>query len=131
MDHFEGAENEDHYDISFYDMNWNRLNVRYGEHESDDIPKPPHLEEMLRIAKVLSKGFPFVRVDFFDTDDQLYIAELTFYPGGGLTPYNPLDFDKTLGDLFVLPEQNLQSQVCLTAEMFLQRMRQYKRGCNL
>lgn len=104
MDHFKGGENGDDYAISFYDTNWNKLNVKYGKHENDDIPKPPHLEEMLRIAKVLSKGFPFVRVDFFDTDDQLYVAELTFYPGGGLVPYNPLGFDKALGNQFVLPE---------------------------
>ena len=75
--------------------------------KNDDIPKPIHLEEMIRICKVLSKDFPFVRVDFFDTDDKLYVAELTFYPGGGNTPYNPIDFDKLLGDMFILPPSNL------------------------
>lgn len=107
MDHFKGGENGDDYAISFYDMNWNKLNVKYGKHENGDIPKPPHLEEMLRIAKVLSKDFPFVRVDFFDTDDQLYVAELTFYPGGGLSSYQPKEFDKLLGNQFILPEPTL------------------------
>ena len=107
MDHFKGGSNSDDYAIAFYDLEWNKMNVRYGKHKNDDIPKPIHLEEMIRICKVLSKDFPFVRVDFFDTDDKLYVAELTFYPGGGNTPYHPIDFDKLLGDMFILPPSNL------------------------
>lgn len=107
MDHFKAGENANDYAISFYDINWNAMNVKYGKHVNGDIPKPLHLEEMLRICKVLSKDFPFVRVDFFDTDDKLYVAELTFYPGGGNTPYEPLSFDEELGEQFTLPKPNL------------------------
>lgn len=107
MDHFKSGENTKRYTISFYDMAWNRMNVKYGDHENGDVPKPPHLEQMLQICKVLAKDFPFVRVDFFDTDEKLYVAELTFYPGGGHTPYHPAEFDKTLGEQFTLPKKNL------------------------
>ncbi len=107
MDHFKNGTNADDYAISFYDLEWNKLDVKYGKHKSEDIPKPIHLEEMLRICRVLSQDFPFARVDFFDTDDKLYVAEITFYPGGGNTPYHPLDFDKMLGDLFILPKSNI------------------------
>lgn len=72
------------YPVSFYDLNWNQLDVKYGNHRTEFIPKPPHFEEMKEIATKLSQGFPFIRVDFFDTPDKLYMAELTFYPGGGL-----------------------------------------------
>lgn len=30
------------------------------------------------------------------------MAELTFYPGGGLTQYYPVEFNKLLGDMFEL-----------------------------
>lgn len=100
QDHF----GKDGSHISFYDMEWNKMDVKYGNHIVGDAPKPKHYEEMVAIAKKLSVGFPFIRVDFFDTDDKLYVAELTFNPGGGVTKYHPESFNKKLGDLFVLPE---------------------------
>lgn len=90
--------------IVFYDLEWNKLDVRYGQHRNDiPIEKPYHLDQMVEWAKVPSKGFPFVRVDFFDTKDALYLAEMTFYPGGGGTPFYPESFNRELGELFVLP----------------------------
>ena len=93
---------DDHYPISFYDMEWNMLDVQYGKHRKEYIPQPQHFEEMKEIANKLCQGFPFIRVDFFDTPDKLLMAELTFYPGGGLTPYHPESFNKQLGDMFDL-----------------------------
>lgn len=101
IDHFPGQLSH----ISFYDLNWNRLDVQYGEHPMNNVEKPKHYEDMLKIAEKLSVDFPFVRVDFFDTEEKLYLAELTLYPGGGFTPYHPESFDKELGDLFILPKR--------------------------
>jgi len=89
--------------ITFYDLNWKKLDVQYGNHEVGDLPKPKHFEEMITISKKLSQGFPFIRIDFFNTEDKLLVAEMTLYPGGGLTPYHPKSFDETLGHLFKLP----------------------------
>lgn len=91
--------------ISFYDLEWNKMNVKYGSHINCEAPCPKHYREMLDLAKILAKEFPFVRVDFFDTEDKLYVAELTFTPGGGVTKYNPESFNRTLGDLFILPKE--------------------------
>lgn len=102
MDHFM----EEDYPITFYDLDWNKLEVQYGKHKVGDAPKPKHWEEMKVLAQKLSQGFPFIRVDFFDTEDRLYIAELTFYPGGGMTPYYPVSFNHKLGDLFILPNNS-------------------------
>ena len=98
-------ETED-YPITFYDLEWNRMDVKYGKHLNEEQDKPYHFKEMIEISKILSKEFPFVRVDFFDTKDKLLMAELTFYPGGGNTPYDPISFDKELGDLFIFPQVN-------------------------
>ncbi|MDD7303683.1 MAG: ATP-grasp fold amidoligase family protein [Prevotellaceae bacterium] len=98
-DHFD----KQNYPITFYDMNWSRLDVKYGLHVNNDVPKPPHFDDMKRIAEVLSNEFPFIRVDFFDTDEKLYVAELTFCPGGGCTKYDPISFNQELGDLLELP----------------------------
>ncbi len=101
--------NDDYYPITYYDLNWNKMPVRSGNHKNDDIDCPLHFEEMLQYARTLSAGFPFVRVDFFDTADQLYLAEMTFYPGTGYVRYIPNSFNKTMGDLFVLPKRNART----------------------
>ena len=79
------------------------MDVKYGNHLNTAIPEPKHLKQMVEIAKKLSVGFPFIRVDFFDTPNKLFVAELTFYPGGGFTQYHPTSFNKVLGDMFQLP----------------------------
>lgn len=99
QDHF-GKEGSH---ISFYDLDWNKMDVKYGNHIVGDAPKPKHYDEMVEIAEKLSVGFPFIRVDFFDTDEKLFVAEMTFNPGGGVTKYHPDSFNKKMGDLFKLP----------------------------
>ena len=89
--------------FTFYDLNWNKLDVTSGHHPNYDVPHPHHFNEMLEIAKVLSKGFPHVRVDFFDTDKKLYVAEMTFYTGSGYSYYEPQSFNEQMGELFKLP----------------------------
>lgn len=101
IEHFQ----DEYYPITYYSTNWEKLDVRSGKHRTDDIPHPAHLEQMIAYAKALSKPFPFVRVDFFDTPNKLYLAELTFYPGGGFFKYTPSSYDDKLGALFILPNQ--------------------------
>ena len=62
-------------------------------------------EEMVEISKNLSKNIPFVRVDLYQVDDQVYFSELTFHPCGGLTPFvNPED-DTVIGEMLKLPKK--------------------------
>lgn len=103
-DHFKNGENSSVYPIAFLDLDWNVMDVSYGAHTTNPhVGKAYHLQEMIQIAEKLSKDFIFVRVDFFDTEDKLYLAEMTFYPGGGATAYQPESFDKKMGDMLQLP----------------------------
>lgn len=102
-DHFKDSVNGKDYPISFFDLDWNLMNVSYGEHAVKQVHKPERFDEMIELSKKLSEDFPFVRVDFFQTSERLYIAEMTFYPGGGFVPYHPQEFDQQMGELFALP----------------------------
>lgn len=92
--------------LTFFDREWNRLpferHYRASEHE---IPKPRHYEQMLRLAETLAQDFIFVRVDFYDLNDQIYFGELTFYPGGGLEEFSPEEWDFRIGDALKLPDK--------------------------
>lgn len=104
-EHFKDGKNTAVHPVTFFDKEWNVMDVTYGEQPRNPAAaKPKHMEEMIRIARLLSKEFPFVRVDFFDTEEKLYLAELTFYPGGGLTAYHPQSFNEKLGNMLPLPK---------------------------
>lgn len=89
---------------NFYDVTWNNLKVTSDAPACDrEIPKPENFNEMMQVAKILSKDFPFVRVDLYNVSGKIYFGELTFYPWSGYVPFTPDEFDFTLGELFVLP----------------------------
>jgi hypothetical protein len=46
-----------------------------------------------------------MRVDFYEIDGQLYIGELTLYPGGGFAPFYPDEWDREIGAWLKLPNQ--------------------------
>ena len=87
----------------FFDENWKlrRYNKRGKEAPEDfTLPKPLNVDRMFEIARMLSKGIPFVRVDLYNVDGKIYFGELTFYPWSGYVKFVPQEFDKTLGRLF-------------------------------
>lgn len=55
---------------------------------------------MIELARILSKDFPFVRVDLYNVDGKIYFGELTFYPASGYGFFNPDSFDFELGKQF-------------------------------
>ena len=69
---------------------------------SKKLAMPQHLDEMVEMAKRLSKNIPFVRVDFYEIDGNVYFGELTFYPAGGMGIFVPKQTDLEFGELLIL-----------------------------
>lgn len=65
---------------------------------------PSDFPEMLELSTVLSKDFPFVRVDFFHGENRLILGELTFTPANGFGKY-PESILNNLGEKLILPKQ--------------------------
>ena len=72
-----------------YDIDWKLTDgIRPGWHpRRREIPKPKHYQRMLEIAQILSKDFPYCRVDLYEADNQVYFGELTFTPQANLMNY--------------------------------------------
>ena len=108
------SERRENLKVTFFDLNWKRLPfTRKYPTSSKKIEKPYNFDLMLNLSKKLSNDFPFVRVDFFCLDKQLYIGELTFVPGAGYEKFEPLEWDKKLGDLLQFPKISLFSKIKL------------------
>jgi hypothetical protein len=91
----------------FYDLNWNpmKLSMTYPN-SGKIILKPDTLQEMIALAKKLSRPFPFVRVDLYSVDNKVYFGELTFTPANGISTFHPQDYDLRLGQLVDLEKYN-------------------------
>lgn len=90
----------------FYDSNWNKLPFKRPGMSSDiEIPKPQLLDEMIQIARIFSKGIPFLRVDLYEISRKIYFGELTFFPAGGFEAFEPEEWDEKIGEWLVLPQR--------------------------
>lgn len=85
----------------YFDLDWNPSPVFkfVDDMEVEKFPRPESLEEMLSYAEILSKPFPFVRVDFYEVDGKVYFGELTFTPTGCLGTYYTEKADLELGEM--------------------------------
>lgn len=95
--------------LNFYDLDWNLLPfTRKYPNSKEPLKKPKNFDKMVEIANKLAEPFPFVRVDFYESADgnDIYVGELTFYPGGGYETFEPMEWDYRLGDMLELPEAN-------------------------
>lgn len=96
-----------HAKLFSYDLEWNRIVLLNGEEKTLErqFDKPKNLSKMLDYARILSKPFPYVRVDFYEVDGKLYIGELTFTPYGNIMTYYKDEVLKDMGDKLILPEK--------------------------
>ena len=67
---------------NFYDMKWNFLNFHClsEPHPTKNFSRPKFFGLMKKYAKILSKDFIFVRVDFYELENEIRLGELTFTP---------------------------------------------------
>ena len=99
-----------------YDINWNRLHFIWVENanemmfekyeQSASIPMPKNYEEMKRLASLIAKDFPLVRVDFYDAKEGLFIGEITLHHGSAHDRFYPESYDLFYGEKLLLPSKN-------------------------
>jgi hypothetical protein len=101
---------------NIYDKNWNPLHFTWGAKSKEvdkirgeEIAPPDSLAEMIRLAKQLSKDFPYVRVDFYDVDGRIYFGEITQHHGGGGDNMRPFEWDEKFGAMIQLPKPNVKN----------------------
>lgn len=89
---------------NFYDMDFKILDINHGyPRRTPEFDKPENFELMKTLATKLSQGIPFVRVDFFDVNGNVFFAEFTFYDWAGLKPFADFKYDELVGSWLKLP----------------------------
>lgn len=92
-------------EMAFYNLEWEKQNFnRDGVKDIITKEEPPKkLKEMIEKAKILSKDFLFVRVDFYEVENHLYFGEMTFTPSSGFGIWKPNSIDEKLGKYLKIP----------------------------
>lgn len=92
---------------NLYSIEWDLLpfSFNYPSHPECHFDKPSKLDEMVELARKLSKDLPFSRIDFYWVNGKILFGEITFFPASGLGLFNPPKWDTILGDWISLPEK--------------------------
>ena len=90
----------------FYNLKWEKQPFYYDHPLYDkELEKPNNFEEMIKIAKLLCKDFPFVCVDLYRLNDgTIYFGEMTFTRSSGTGHWNDDKYNLMFGNMLKLPK---------------------------
>lgn len=95
--------------FDWYDMNLEHLPVKSkGYENANKVIEPfPEWEQMKEVARKLSEGIPYVRVDLYLVNHKIFFGELTFFHDGGAVALEPKEWENTFGSWIQLPEKKI------------------------
>ena len=88
--------------INIYHFNWTKANIELNKENyilTNRFEKPINLQKMIDYSKLLSSGFCFCRVDFYEVKGVLYLGEITFTPFNAHMTYKTKEMEIYLGNL--------------------------------
>ncbi len=99
-----GLENHKTARISFINMDWTFASYKRVDYKEFDVlpEKPKTFDEMVTIARKLSTGFKFLRVDLYEINGEVYFSELTFSPNSGCMVFKDPSSDVEIGKMLAL-----------------------------
>jgi len=84
--------------FDFFDPDFNKLPLKqYYPNSNKNLKKPENLNDMIEVAKKLSKDIPHVRVDLYNDNGKIYFGEMTFYHFSGARKFEPEKYDEIFG----------------------------------
>lgn len=87
-----------HGDIMYYRMDDTEYNL-YNVKANLNYKKPVNFSQMVEYARLLSKPFKFVRCDFYEINNIVYLGELTFTPGACVFKYKNKKDNYKVGEM--------------------------------
>lgn len=94
--------------LDYYTPEWKKADLQRidADISTKDVEKPEKLEEMLFIARELSKNMYYARIDLYYVKGKIYFGEITLYPTGGFSTFTRYEDDLLLGSYIKLPTDN-------------------------
>jgi hypothetical protein len=90
----------------FFRPDWQHIPLSAGPPWAQPVPpRPALLTDMIKLAEILGADTDFVRVDLYDVDGRIVFGELTSFPAGGDSPFDPESFDEEFGRPWTVPRR--------------------------
>lgn len=92
--------------FDYFDMNLKHLDVKSKGHLqnlNNLHPNIPNFSLMQDLARKLSEGFPFIRIDFYNINGHVYFGEMTFFHDDAVVPLKPKEWNLKFGQMIELP----------------------------
>jgi len=89
----------------FFDEKWELARINpdgIAAYDGFSLPEPAQLPNMLNCSAILSRPFPFVRIDYYVVNNDLYFGEMTFTPSAGLDKNRLPETDLLFGSMIDL-----------------------------
>ena len=62
------------------------------------IDMPANIAQMIKSSEKLANHLPFVRIDFYNNNGNVYFGEMTFFPDGGFGELSSKEWEMNFGD---------------------------------
>lgn len=90
--------------MSFLNLDWTFAPFQRRDYALyENPPKPECLDKMIELARKLSQGHLFLRVDLYCVKGKIYFSEMTFYPNSGYIPFYTQQMNEMAGASIILP----------------------------
>lgn len=90
----------------FFRPDWEHVPLSGGPPWADPQPeRPARLDEMIEVAERLGADTDFVRVDLYSVDGRIVFGELTSFPAGGDSHFDPERFNDEFGEHWTVPRR--------------------------
>lgn len=100
------ADRFGHRTQDFFGRKWEHVPLSGGPPWASPRPERPRaLDEMIELAERLGAETDFVRVDLYCVDGRVVFGELTSFPAGGNSPFDPEHFDEEFGSHWTVPRR--------------------------
>jgi hypothetical protein len=92
---------------SFYDLNWNFLNLKYMDGiQSEIVTKPSYFYDMIELSKKLSIDFDHLRLDLMYYKGLFYLGEYTFADSSGFIKFDNEKWNIYFGEKWKIKLKN-------------------------
>lgn len=87
---------------NIYNSEWvlQNFEINYTKELQNKVARPENLKQMIEIAEkiaAINELPPYSRLDLYNVEGKVFFGEVTFYPGGGVEPFDCYNSDLFFG----------------------------------
>lgn len=92
--------------VNFFDADLRPVAMRQVVPTAPGVELPSQVRDMIPVAEKLAEDFDYARIDLYLARGRAWFGEITHHDGNAHVFFRPASVDKSLGDLWQLPQRD-------------------------